>query len=117
MASRKIFHVIVCFAVIFAAMFLRGRPAEARRKADAAREQKWEERSDGVRLVEGHIEDVTSNAIRVRGRYYDFTGVPILNERGQASSQSQLVRGREIKLFFKNRVLSRIMVFENMVIQ
>lgn len=65
-----------------------------------------------VTMVEGHIENVTFQAIEVHGNYYYYTGVPIKDTHGHAAAPSQLVRGREVKLFFRGNVLREIMVFE-----
>ena len=89
--------------------------AEAGRPAYANAGDQW----DRTTMVEGHIEDVnfSSQALRVNGRYYYFTGVPIVNESGQISSSNQLISGRMVKLYFRGNVLDKIIVFEHPVIQ
>ena len=115
--QKKIFsQVPVCLVILFAVMLSCG-PAWARRKADTAREQKWEERSGGISMITGHIEAVTSRSIEVAGNFYTFDGVPISNEQGKASSPAQLISGREVKLFFRRGVLMGIMVVEHRFIQ
>ena len=108
----------VCFPVLFlfAVALSCGPAAAAVRKAKNAHEQGWQ-RQDKTVLIEGHIENVTPRAVEVAGQYYVFSGVPVLNERGQASSPAQFIRGREIKLFLSDGVLNRIIVYENLVVQ
>lgn len=72
---------------------------------------------DRTTMVEGHIADVTPQAIGVNGSYYYFTGVPIVNQSGQRSAPNQLITGREVKVFFRNGIVSEIMVYDRPVIQ
>ena len=91
-------------------MFLISSPPVASARK-AVRGNQW----DRTTMVQGHIEDVNSSmqALRVKGRYYYFTGVPIINEMGQNSPPNQLIRGRVVTLFFQNNVMSKIMIFES----
>ncbi|MDA8089005.1 MAG: hypothetical protein M0Z61_02100 [Nitrospiraceae bacterium] len=115
MVGKKVIQLLILM-VAAAVLFSSSTAAEAGRKVKTAPAQPWYQR-DKTTMIEGHIEEVTSGAIRVDGKYYDFTGVPIRNQMGQTSSQSQLVRGREVKLFFQDGALNVIMVFESRLIQ
>ncbi|MDA8172042.1 MAG: hypothetical protein M0Z48_09495 [Nitrospiraceae bacterium] len=108
MKTGRFFPVAVCFAAIFL-FFLSPSVFAANRAARSAtiKQGPW----DGVTMVAGHIEDVTSRAIRVNGRYYDFTGVP------GKPSPNQFIRGRFVKLYFYHGVLKNIMVFARPIIQ
>ncbi len=109
-------YALVCFLIALAAALSCGQAHAARREPDTAREHEWGRRSHVV-MVAGHIEDVTAQGIEVKGNYYDFAGAPIVNAHGQAVSQAQLIRGREVKLFFRRGVLNGIMVFEHPMVQ
>jgi len=71
--------------------------------------------ADKVRMVEGLIEDVTPNSIKVRGAYYDITGVPLLNASDQIVARNDLKIGKKVEIFFKNNRITSILIHEYMV--
>lgn len=75
--------------------------------------RRWEKTS----MVEGRIEDVTFQALEVRGNYYYFSGVPIMDERGEAAPPGALARGRMAKLYFRGGILKKIVVYTHLLIQ
>ncbi|MBT9169234.1 MAG: hypothetical protein DDT19_02588 [Syntrophomonadaceae bacterium] len=64
--------------------------------------------ADKVRVVEGLIEDITANSIKVRGAYYDITGVPLLNASDEIVARSELKIGKKVEIFFKNNRITAI---------
>jgi hypothetical protein len=60
-----------------------------------------------LRVVEGLIEDTGKTLIRVRGRHYDLTAVPIHNPSGRSVSILDLRRGQRVEILFeRNRIIS-----------
>ncbi|MCG2727154.1 MAG: hypothetical protein L6244_00685 [Candidatus Methanoperedenaceae archaeon] len=70
---------------------------------------------DKVRMIEGLIEDVTPNSIRVRGAYYDITGAPLLNASDKIVARNELKAGKRVGIFFKNNRITSILIYEDMV--
>ncbi|MDA8388931.1 MAG: hypothetical protein M0Z58_09765 [Nitrospiraceae bacterium] len=103
----------VCFLAFFFFFFFFLFPAFHGAPASARTIGGWQRTT----MVEGHIEDVTFQAIRVRGNYYYFTGVPIKDAEGRNAAPHQLIKGREVKLFFRGGVINEIMVFEHPALQ
>ncbi len=69
-----------------------------------------------VKTVEGLIESVTDDSIKVRGSYYDITGVPLENASGKNMQKDQLRVGRKVEIFFKNNSIKTILIYpEHMV--
>jgi len=69
-----------------------------------------------IKTVEGLIESVTGDSIRVRGSYYDVTGVPLKDASGKILQKYQLRVGRKVEIFFKNNKIKTILVYpEHMV--
>lgn len=71
--------------------------------------------ADQVRMVEGLIEDVTPNSIKVRGAYYDITGAPLLNASDKIVARNDLKIGKKVGIFFKNNRISSVVIYEYMV--
>jgi len=71
--------------------------------------------ADKVRMVEGLIEDVTPNSIKVRGAYYDITGVPLRNASDKIFTMDDLKIGKKVEIFFKNNRISSVLIYEYMV--
>lgn len=71
--------------------------------------------ADKVRMVEGLIEDITVNSIKVRGAYYDIAGAPLLNASNKALARNDLKIGKKVGIFFKNNRITSILIYEDMV--
>ena len=71
--------------------------------------------ADKVRMVEGLIEDVTVNSIKVRGAYYDITGAPLRNASDKTLTRNDLKIGKKVGIFFKNNRITSILIYEDMV--
>lgn len=71
--------------------------------------------ADKVRMVEGLIEDITVNSIKVRGVYYDITGAPLLNASDKTLTRNDLKIGKKVGIFFKNNRISSVVIHEYMV--
>ncbi|MCX5716931.1 MAG: hypothetical protein NTW44_01210 [Nitrospirae bacterium] len=66
-------------------------------------------------MIEGLIEDVTPNSIKVRGVYYDITGVPPLNTSDKIAARNDIKVGKKAKIFFKNSRITSIIIYEYIV--
>ena len=71
--------------------------------------------ADKVRMVEGLIEDVTPNSIKVRGAYYNITGAPLKNASDKTLTRNDLKIGKKVGIFFKNNRITSILIYEDMV--
>ena len=71
--------------------------------------------ADKVRMVEGLIEDVTPNSIKIRGAYYDITGAPLLNASDKVLASKDLKIGKKVGIFFKNNRITSVVIHEDMV--
>lgn len=71
--------------------------------------------ADKVRMVEGLIEDITVNSIKVRGAYYDITEAPLLNASDKILTRNDLKIGKKVGIFFKNNRITSILIYEDMV--
>lgn len=64
-----------------------------------------------VKTVEGLIESVSGDSIKVRGSYYDITGVPLENASGKNVKKDQLKVGRKVEIFFQDNNIKTILVY------
>jgi hypothetical protein len=71
--------------------------------------------AERVKTVEGLIESVTPDHIKVRGEYYNISGVPLLNSSGERVSRDWLRIGRKVEIFFQGSRITSILVHEYMV--
>ena len=70
-----------------------------------------------TRTVEGMIESVTGDSIKVRSRYYDFTGIPLEDASGKKMQQSQLKVGRKVEIFFENNRIKTILIYPEFMVE
>jgi hypothetical protein len=68
-----------------------------------------------VRVVEGIIEQVTDDSIRVRGNYYNIAHVPLKNASGETLSKSYLNQGKKVEIFFCGNKMTSVLVHEYML--
>lgn len=69
-----------------------------------------------VKTVEGLIERVDYNYIRVRGRDYNISGVPLRNPSGEDLTSNQLKIDRKVDIFFEDDKITSVLIYdENMV--
>lgn len=71
--------------------------------------------ADKVRVVEGQIENVTDDSIKVRGKYYNILDVPLLDSSGKKVSKDQLRIGRKVEIFFQGNSITTVLIHEYMV--
>jgi hypothetical protein len=64
-----------------------------------------------VKTVEGLIESVTDDSIKVRGRHYDITGITLEDASGKIVPKAQLKVGRKVEIFFQNNSIKSILVY------
>jgi hypothetical protein len=64
-----------------------------------------------IRTVEGLIESVTGDSIKVRSRYYDFSGIPLEDASGKKMQKDQLKVGRKVEIFFESNRIKTILIY------
>jgi len=64
-----------------------------------------------IKTVEGLIESVSGDSIKVRGSYYDITGVPLEDASGKNVKKDQLKEGRKVEIFFQDNNIKTILVY------
>jgi|GEM_PF-2020852 len=64
-----------------------------------------------IKTVEGLIENVTDDSIKVRGGYYHFTDVPLRDPSGKNMPKNQLKIGRKVEIFIHNRNIDAILIY------
>jgi len=64
-----------------------------------------------IKTVEGLIESVSGDSIKVRGTYYDITGVPLEDASGKNVKKDQLKEGRKVEIFFQDNNIKTILVY------
>jgi len=69
------------------------------------------------KVVEGLIESVTDDSIKVRGNYYDIAGVPLENASGKTVQKDQLKVGRKVEIFFKNNSIKTILIYPEHIVE
>lgn len=70
------------------------------------------------KVVMGTIEQVTSSSIRVNGKYYDISNVPILSIRGMQVTKEELKQGREVEIRFDgDKITSVIIKYKRYMVQ
>lgn len=71
--------------------------------------------ADKVRVVEGQIENVTDDSIKVRGEYYNISGVPLKDASGRNLSKAYLKPGKKVEIFFHGDRITTVLIYEYMV--
>lgn len=71
--------------------------------------------AERVTTVEGLIEEIKNDSIKVRGKYYNIAGVPLMNPSGENVSKDELKIGEKVEIFFYNGKVTNIVVHEYMV--
>lgn len=70
--------------------------------------------AEKVKIVEGLIEYVSNDSIKVRGKYYNISDTPLKNSSGENISKDQLRVGKKVDIFFLNNRLTNILIYEHM---
>jgi len=71
--------------------------------------------AEKVRTVEGLIEEVSKDSIKVRGKYYNISDAPLKNASGKTVSKDQLKVGKKVEIFFSDKKLTTVLIYEYMV--
>jgi hypothetical protein len=71
--------------------------------------------AEKVRTVEGLIEYVSKDSIKVRGKYYNISDTPLKNASGKNISKDQLRVGKKVEIFFLNNRITTVLIHEYMV--
>ncbi len=67
-----------------------------------------------VAMVEGLIERVTYDSIEVRGKYYNISGVPLLDASGKKLTEAYLRQGTKVEIFFEGGRITSILIHRRM---
>jgi hypothetical protein len=67
--------------------------------------------SKKVTTVEGIIQYVSYDSIEVRGRYYDISGVPLVDASGKTLTKAYLRQGVKVEIFFENGKMTSILIY------
>ncbi len=62
------------------------------------------------KVVMGTIEEVTFSSIRVSGKYYDISNVPILTARGIKVDKDQLKQGKTVEIVIEGDKITRVII-------
>jgi len=73
--------------------------------------------AQGIKTVEGLIENVTGDTIKVRGNYYNFNGVPLENASGRKMQKDELKVGRKVEIFFKDNHINTILIYPEYMVE
>ena len=68
-----------------------------------------------VSVVEGLIQDITSDSIEVRGRYYSIKGVPLKDPSGKNIHKAILTKGKKVEIYFKEGIIVEVIVHDYML--
>lgn len=71
--------------------------------------------ADKVKVVEGLIEDITKDSIKVRGDYYNISGVPLKSPSGENLRKDLLKIGKKVEIFFHDNRITTVLIHEYMV--
>jgi len=66
--------------------------------------------AEKVRTVEGLIEDVSNDSIKVRGKYYNISDTPLKDASGKTVSKDQLRVGKKVEIFFHNDRITSVVI-------
>ena len=69
----------------------------------------------GVTTVEGIIENIPDDTISVGGKRYKIEGVPVFKPSGEQASREDLRTGTAVRIFFENKVINSIVIYEEVV--
>jgi len=70
-----------------------------------------------IRTVEGLIENVTGDTIKIRGNYYNFTAVPLENASGRKMQTEELKVGRKVEIFFESNRIKTILIYPEYMVE
>jgi hypothetical protein len=70
-----------------------------------------------IKTVEGLIESVTGDSIKIRGSYYDITGVPLENASGRKMKTEELKVGRKVEILFENNRIKTILIYPEYMVE
>lgn len=66
--------------------------------------------AEKVRTVEGLIEEVSKDSIKVRGKYYNISDTPLKDASGKNISKDQLRVGKRVEIFFHNDRITSVVI-------
>ena len=70
-----------------------------------------------IRTVEGLIESVSGDSIRVRGSYYHFNDVPLIDPSGKHIPKSQMKVGRKVEIFLQKKGVGTILIYPEYMLE
>lgn len=70
-----------------------------------------------VRVVEGIVESVIDDSIKVRGKFYKIADVTLMDASDNELSRDRLQRGRKVSIFFKGNDITSVLIFQENMLQ
>ncbi len=71
--------------------------------------------AEEVKVVEGLIEDVTDESIKVGGKYYNISGVPLKDASEKDTPKDRLKKGKMVKILFQDNKITTVILDESMI--
>ncbi|NWF51733.1 MAG: hypothetical protein HXY47_01450 [Nitrospirae bacterium] len=71
--------------------------------------------AEKVKTIEGLIEDISNDSIKVRGKYYNISDTPLKDTSGKTVSKDQLKIGKRVEIFFHNDKIISVIIHEYLV--
>lgn len=71
--------------------------------------------ASNITIIRGLIENIPDDTIVVRGKRYTITGVPLVRSSGEPATKDQLKRGKKVEIFFDNKNMTSILIYQDMV--
>ena len=71
--------------------------------------------NETLRVVDGLVEKVSADSIKVDGQYYNLVGATIRNNSEEIVSMGSIKRDKKVQVFLKNDRVSSVIIFEDFV--
>jgi hypothetical protein len=68
-----------------------------------------------ITTVKGLIENISDDSIVVNDKRYTITGIPLVKPSGELAKKDELSIGAKVEIFFKDKMMSSILIYENVV--
>lgn len=65
--------------------------------------------AETIKTVEGLIDNISSDSIKVKGTYYNISDVPLKDASGKSLTKNEIKVGKRVEIiFYKDRITSVI---------
>jgi len=66
--------------------------------------------AEKVKTIDGLIEDISSDSIKVQGKYYNISDTSLKDASGKTVSKDQLKVGKRVEIFFHNDKITGVII-------